>query len=425
MSGHFIRGTLLISQRRYDLAVEELRLALAEDPQNPQAHAFLGICLAELGRYDEAQREAGEGIALTPDLPLPHYAMAVVLMARRRYEEALRAVEEAVRLDPGDADHHCLHAQVLFALRRWPDALAAAERGLQADGEHVACTNFRAMALIKLGRKSEAGHTLEAALARDPEDALSHANQGWALVEQGDIPKALEHFREALRLDPEMEYARAGIVEALKARHFVYRWLLRYFLWMNRLSGKAQWGIIIGGYLGYRLVGSLADANPAAAPFLRPVVWAYVAFAALTWLAHPLFNLLLRLNRFGRLALSRDQTVASNAVGACLFLAFVSLALSFLVSENFLLAAAFFGLLLLPIAGTFRVPEGWPRRVMFGVLGLFLLMGLVFCAVFFKFIPVGSDAGMSFLTRLMVAFGAGIFLSQFLINGLVAVRVRR
>jgi len=421
MAEHFVRGSLLFSQRRYDLAVEELRLALAEDPENAQAHSFLGICLSELGRYGEAEREAGEGIARAPDQPLPHYAMAVVLMSRRRPEEALRAAEEAVRLDPADADHHCLRAQVLFALRRWPDALAAAERGLEQDAEHAGCANFRAMALVKLGRKDEAGRTLDAALARDPEDALSHANQGWALVERGEIPKALEHFKEALRLDPELEYARAGIVEALKARNFLYRWMLRYFLWMNRLSGKAQWGIVIGGYLGYRLLDGLADANPRAAPFLRPVVWAYVAFALLTWLARPFFDLLLRLNRFGRLALSREQTAASNAVGACLLLALGALAGHFLVSPAFLPAALFFGLLLIPVAGTFRVPEGWPRRLMLGVLGVFLLMGLAFYGILFGVIPLPVETGL----HLALAFAVGVFLSQFLVNGLVGVRVRR
>ena len=426
MGEHFVRGSLLFSQRRYDLAVEELRLALAEDPQNAQAHSFLGICLAELGRYDEAQREAGEGIALSPSEPLPHYAMAIVLLSRRRPEEALRAVEEAVRIDPEDADHHCLHAQVLFALRRWPDALAAAERGLQCDGEHTGCTNFRAMALIKLGRRSEAGHTLEAALARDPEDALSHANQGWALVEQGDVAKALEHFKEALRLDPEMEYARAGIVEALKARHFIYRWMLRYFLWMNRLSGKAQWGIVIGGYLGYRLLDAVADANPRAAPFIWPILGAYIAFAVLTWLARPLFDLLLRFNRFGRLALSREQTHAANAVGAC-FLAGLVSAIAWLALDNsvFLVMAIFFGLLTLPVAGTFRCPEGFPRRIMTAYTGLLILMGVAFFAVVFEVIPLSRETGQSLLDKLLIGFGAGIFLSQFLVNGLVGIRVRR
>jgi tetratricopeptide (TPR) repeat protein len=422
---HFVRGTLLFSQRRFDLAVEELRLALAEEPQNAQAHAFLGICLSELDRYDEAEREAGEAIGLAPAEPLPHYARAVVLFARRRFEEALAAVDEAVRIDPEDADHHCLRAQVLFALRRWPAALEAAERGLERDGEHVGCTNFRAMALIKLGRKSEAGETLDAALARDPEDALSHANQGWALVEQGNIPKALEHFKEALRLNPELEYARVGIVEALKARNFLYRWLLRYFLWMNRLSGKAQWGIVIGGYLGYRLVGSLADQNPAAAPFLRPIVWAYVAFALLTWLAQPLFNLLLRLNRFGRLALSRDQTLASNFVGGCLLAGISCLGTGLATGEDlFLAGAVYFGLLMLPIAGIFKCPSGWPRRVMTAAtLGLAGVGAAFFTIVLGDFLPRGT--AQSILNTLVTVFLFGFLASQFLVNGLAAVRVRR
>ena len=96
------------------------------------------------------------------------------------------------------------------------------------------------MALVQLGRKDEAQQTLGSALANDPENALTHANQGWALLHRGDHAKALEHFREALRIDPELDWARAGIVEALKARHLIYRVMLRFFLWMGRQSqGRA------------------------------------------------------------------------------------------------------------------------------------------------------------------------------------------
>jgi tetratricopeptide (TPR) repeat protein len=426
MGDHFVRGSLLYSQRRFDLAAEELRLALAEDPQDARAHAILALCLSEQERFDDAQREAEEAIASSPDDPLGHYARAVVLIARRRFEEALAAAEEAIRLEPEDADHHCLHAQILFNLRRWPAALEAAERGLRVDGEHAGCTNFRAMALIKLGRRSEAGHTLEAALARNPEDALSHANQGWALVEQGDVPKALEHFKEALRLDPELEYARVGIVEALKARHSIYRWMLRYFLWMNRLSGKAQWAIVIGGLLGYNLLRNLADRSPGLAPFIWPILGVYIAFALLTWLARPFFDLLLRLNRFGRLALSREQVTASNAVGACLLAAAASAAAGLaLDADVFLALAIFFGLLLLPVAGTFKCPAGWPRRIMTAYTALLIAAGVLFFVLAFLAGPLAIASAPALMNKLAMGFFAGIFLSQFVINGLLMVRVRR
>ncbi len=65
-------------------------------------------------------------------------------------------------------------------------------------------------------------------------------------MHQGDHKQALEHFREALRLKPDMEWARNGMVEALKARYFLYRLMLRYYLWMSRFTRRGQWGMIIG-----------------------------------------------------------------------------------------------------------------------------------------------------------------------------------
>ena len=121
---------------------------------------------------------------------------------------------------------------------------------------------------------------------------------------------ALEHFREALRLDPELDWARAGIVEAMKARHFIYRIFLKYLNWMSRLTSQVQWVILVGAYVAYRYGSHLASENPSAYSWLWPVLILYIAFALLTWFAAPLFNLLLRVNRFGRLALHPTSAAA-------------------------------------------------------------------------------------------------------------------
>ena len=76
----------------------------------------------------------------------------------------------------------------------------------------------------------------------------------------------MEHFREALRLNPNMEWARQGILEALRARNPIYRVMLRYFLWMSRFRGKVQFGIVIGGWLGYQAIQGLLRSNPSRWP---------------------------------------------------------------------------------------------------------------------------------------------------------------
>jgi tetratricopeptide (TPR) repeat protein len=258
-----------------------------------------------------------------------------------------------------------LQASIRFARRDWAGALESADAGLRLDPQDDACTNMRAMALVQLGRRDEAGATIQGALERDPENAVSHANQGWTRLHERRPKEALEHFREALRIDPDLDWARAGLVEALKARHLIYRWMLGFFLWMGRKSAKVQWLVIIGIFLGQRSLGQLADANPALAPFLWPLLILAGAFVLLSWMADPLFNLILRLNRFGRLALRRDQIVASNWLGGCLLVT-AGVFVAGLASPQYVLAYASLPCLVVSAAvtGIFRVRSGWPRLLL-------------------------------------------------------------
>ena len=376
MSVHLARAQMLIERSRYDQAIGELHRHLAEDPDNPAVHAQLALCLSEMKEFGEATEEAQRAVHLGPDLPYPHYALGEVWFARNRLKEALAAVNEAIRLDPEDVHHFALLSRIHFGRSSWQAALEAAEAGLAIDPESVPCTNLRAMCLVKLGRKAEAGATIDAALARNPEIALTHANQGWTLLEQRQPQKAMEHFREALRIDPELEWARLGIVEAMKARHGVYRWMLMWFFWMARLPTRVQVGVVIGGFLGVQYLRSLANTHPDWSVWITPVIVVYCVFALMTWIADPLFNLLLRLNRFGRLALSREQVVASNWLGLSLAAAIGMLAW-FVVSDrgDALFAALMFGLLCIPLSAIYRCRVGKPRRLMAAYTVLLAIIG--------------------------------------------------
>ena len=378
MDKHFQHALVLLGQGRYDLAEGRLRESLSGGPGNALAHSLLADCLRERGRLQDAEAEARQSIGLEPDLAEGHAALARVLNARNRHEEAERAAREAVRLDPDDPDHFATLSAVHLGRRDWPAAVNAAEEGLARDPEHVASTNLRAMALVQLGRKDEAGVALASALARDPENAFSHANQGWALLHKGDRRKALEHFREALRLEPGLDYPRAGIVEALKSKNLVYSAMLRYFLWMGRQSRQVQWVIILAGYFGAQGLSGLAARSPDLAPWIRPVLVAYLIFVALSWLSSPFFNLLLRLDRFGKHALSREQVISSNCFAALLAPA-LALAAVWLVTDNTLafLGACYLGLLLFPFAGILNCPKGWPRWAMIAYTTALAVVGLV------------------------------------------------
>jgi hypothetical protein len=257
------------------------------------------------------------------------------------------------------------------------------------------------MALNHLGLEDEAAVAIEGALGVEPENALTHANRGWQEVHRGDYERAMTHFREALRIDAELEWAREGVVEVLKARNPIYRVMLRYFLWSSRLSGRATWLFIIGFYVLSRVIRSAIRARPELAPILWPVYGLYLAFVLMTWIARPLFDLLLRLDPVGRVVLSKKQIAASNWVGAAIALGLVGLVLGLLTgAPSFYLLAAGSGMMTMPIAGAFAADTPRARRVLPAyAVGLGAVAVAAFALSFYDF-----EAAMIFGTLFLLGF---------------------
>jgi tetratricopeptide (TPR) repeat protein len=420
------RALILHQQGRHADAEKELRQALAGDPHDPLMHAMLALCLTEQLRYRDATAEAEQAIGLAPDLPQGHYAMAKVMFDRQRFGEAIDSIRQAIELDSYDPDHFALLSAIRMQQRAWPAALEAAEKALELDPQHPGAVNLRATALVQLGRRADAADTLGDALARDPENDVTHANQGWALLHRGEPRKALEHFREALRLNPDSEWARAGIVEALKAKNFIYRWMLLYFLYMSRLSGRTQMMIMIGGYVGYRIAIGQTQTNPNLAPILWPLVIAYIIFAVMTWLSAPLFNLLLRLSKFGRLVLSREQTITSTIVGVLLAGALASVVLQFALGNFwFFLPAIVLGLLIAPVSMIYLCEKGWPRYVMVAATLVLAALGAAGAGLLYLEQIGGPERLLKLGAALFQFFTYGVLLSQFFGQALTSARVQR
>jgi tetratricopeptide (TPR) repeat protein len=279
---------------------------------------------------------------------------------------------------------------------------------------------LRAIALVHLGRRDDAARTIDGALAASPEDAVTHANQGWTLLHQGDPKRAMTHFREALRLDPTSDWARAGIVEAMKARNPIYRWLLGFFLWMSRLSPGARWGIILGGWFGNRVLRGVAATNPSLAPFIWPITTVYILFVLMTWLAPPLFNAMLRLDRDGRHALSREQIITSNWILSLLTIAagsFIGLLATGVGWLEILTVVAL--LLAIPVSTIWRCDEGWPRRANVAIAVALALVGsaMVYIAV--------TNGSAELFDRLFGVFVVGTLAASFVVQSLVSAKPQR
>lgn len=429
---HFERGLLLYQQDRHPQAEKELRQALAANPEHAPAHAILALTLSEQGKIEAAAEEAEQAIRLDPHYAFAHYARALVFAKQERNAEAQQAVLEALRLDPTSPGFYALLASIHLNRRNPIAAIEAAEQGLAYDPTHAGCSALRTMALLRLGRTHDAQTETAEALRRDPQDSLAHAGRGWALLHEKQPGEALIHFREALRLDPTDEYARDGLVEALKARYWIYRQVLAFFLWMGRMSTGRQWVFLIGLMVVHRILIAIARNQPNLQPFVRPVIFALLAFMVLTWLADPLFILLLRLNRFGRLVLNDQERRQSGWIGSVIAAGLAGLIAWAIVPAPYgelgVIWAIACGVMLIPLAAIFNCPAGWRRRTM--TLYTLGMAAATFGAIACLLIAMGQENRQIMnqwaerATTLFIGVVIAGLLSGWLANGLITLRRR-
>jgi tetratricopeptide (TPR) repeat protein len=358
------RILLLLRQGRAPQAEQELRRILQADPTDALAHAWLGMCLLDQAKLEEGQAEAETAIHLAPEYDFAYYLLSLSHLRQHRQPAALVAIEHALALDPTDPNYYHTLGIIRFQRHQWQAALKAAETGLSYDPEHVDCLGLRARSLTRLGRRYEAADALGRALHHDPDDAGTHADAGWVALETGQAKPALEHFRQALRLSPTSDYAREGLVEALKTQYWVYRSFMRFAYWSSSLSDSARRGLFLGLFIFSRFF-----------PLLLPL---YLVLVFMSWFADPLFNTLLRFNPYGHHALSATQVRQSTQFSALLGTGLLLLAAGFLTKITPLNLLGFVAMgLLFPLVGTWRlaVPAQRQRSFWFGVT--LAVLGLV------------------------------------------------
>lgn len=397
-------------------ALGAAREAIAKDPEDAHVHALLALILCDLDQSGEALDAAARAVHLDADDPLTHYAFASALLDLGRHDEALSAAQAATRLDPEEPDHHALEARILGAKSAWEQAVTTAQRALAIDPEHATAINVRAHALTQLGRVDEAESLLRTALVRDPEDALSHANLGWRHLHAGQIERATASFQEALRLDPQLEFARTGLVEALKARHRVYAWFLRYSLWMQRQSSGVRWGLILGLYVGVKVLRRVGERVPDVKPWVVPIVIVYMVFVFSSWIADPLFNLLLFLHPLGRHALDARQRRGSALLGVALLAGVVQVgAYALTGNEDWAVTAGGTAFLVLPI-GAWNATNAHTRAhtIMSWLLGIGILATVMGSVL--MHLTDGTPGEHPLLMIAVFAWAGSIFLSPWIAN---------
>jgi tetratricopeptide (TPR) repeat protein len=352
MPDHLIqRAILLLQQHKFKEAETILNGLFAQDPTNTDVIGLMCEVKIYQDKYEQAMALINNAIGLDPAADHLFHKRARIYIQQEKYAAAEKDLQQAISLDPYHTKYFALLALLKIQRKQFSEALLLADKALELNAENIQALNARSIALLKLNRKEESFITIEGALREDPDNAYTHCNYGWGLLEKGSNKKALYHFSEALRKNPNLELAQRGMAEALKARYIVYRWFMKFSLWMGNLRGKYQWSIIIGFFLAFRLISGVAASNPSLQPYLNPLIVLIALFAFSTWIIGPVSNLFLRLNKYGKHLLTREQIISANFVGISAFITLGACLLYLFTQQDYYIVLGVFGItMMIPLS---------------------------------------------------------------------------
>jgi tetratricopeptide (TPR) repeat protein len=107
-------------------AVDELRLAVQQNPTGANEHRILGQALLLNNQPEEALHELRIAVSLNPDSDVAHHLLGTALFQQQELHAAEKEFREALRVNPS-ADNHYSLAACLMTMDRYEEALAELE----------------------------------------------------------------------------------------------------------------------------------------------------------------------------------------------------------------------------------------------------------------------------------------------------------
>lgn len=206
-------ANFLKDEGRYDEAIKNFRIVLAQKPNMAEPYYNLGNTFRKMDRIEEAIENYKKAIKFKPDFVEAYYNLGTTSAQVGRLDEAFAAFQKALELKPKDAE--ILSGMgLLFAQKgQFDKAVEYYKKAIEADQEYVVARGRMGLALASLGKFEEALEQCRIVLQSRPNDMEMWRNSGILLEKLDRINEAMEYYRKALSIKPND----AQVQELLKA----------------------------------------------------------------------------------------------------------------------------------------------------------------------------------------------------------------
>lgn len=209
---HHFMGLLAHQTSRQELAETHMRRALALAPHRAEFHFNYGNMLAALARPQEAAQAFQKAVDIDPKMTDAWQGLGTVLQGLQHEMHAAVCFQKAVTLDPRRAGLWHALGTCLQTMGLLPEATEAYRRAMALTPDDARLRVALATALMEMRRDPEVKNELDAAEKIAPELPEVHYNRGVWLANRGEFDAARAALEKALALAP--EYYQAALYYA-------------------------------------------------------------------------------------------------------------------------------------------------------------------------------------------------------------------
>ncbi len=206
------KGRSLAYDRKYKEALDTLRLAFEQDPNNQRVVMTLGDVYMKMGNFAGAEQAFNQLRNLDPHKPQGYVKLAELYWLWKRPRQALEFVRTAEKLsDPADADVYKWMGQIYRSLQMVEKSDSIIDQGLKFYPSNPALLAGKGTNLVFLEDTARAREYIDSAYKMDSSSVYVVNTLVSFKLLTGDIPEASRYLERATRLDPDHPYTRSSI----------------------------------------------------------------------------------------------------------------------------------------------------------------------------------------------------------------------
>lgn len=208
-------ATELVSQGKYNKAIEHIEIILENEPENIDANYNIGLIYFKKGQNDKALSFLKKTINLNPDFLNAYIAIGEILVKTRQFNKALEIYQKALLTKTKNIELYYNISLVLEKLKRIEEAELTLIKLLGTRPSHTKGNLLYANILLTRKNYEKALLYYQHAALTDTLSVKAFNGIGISYALLGEYEKSIEAFKKVLTIDPKNKKAQLNLQKTI------------------------------------------------------------------------------------------------------------------------------------------------------------------------------------------------------------------